>query len=249
MHSADLDGVMRIPAPEGVAIWLTMRTAAAGLSSGAYSAFNLATHVDDHSGHVEQHRAHLGQQLGCDVQWLNQVHGTQTVQVDRVISPPTADAAWTDIPSIALGVLTADCIPLVLASLDGAVVGVVHAGWRGLAEGIIPHAIGQMGVRADATFAWVGPCISWSNYEVGQDVWRHFIHTSGLKEHQDNNKRYLDLAQIAFEQLAGLGLRQIELSGLCTFADERFYSHRQHKVAGKTGQTGRFATLVAKVTA
>jgi YfiH family protein len=217
-----------------------------GVSKGEYASFNLASHVRDNPADVSRNRRDLLEALGlARVQWLEQVHGTAYVRAtlsscDRV---PVADAAWTAVPGLALAVLTADCLPLVLAARDASAVAVIHAGWRGLVAGIIPRVAGALPVRTTGYVGWIGPGIGPAAYEVGGDVAEAVRRSapeaeSCLTPGGREGKHQLDLAGLAAQQLAAAGIAGVERSSACTWSDERFYSYR------RDGATGRQATLV-----
>ncbi len=217
-----------------------------GASKGTYASFNLACHVGDDPSHVARNRRDLLEALGLSrVQWLEQVHGTECIRAtfascDRV---PTADAAWTAAPGLALAVLTADCLPLVVAARDGGTVAVIHAGWRGLVAGIIPRVVGALPGRATGYVCWIGPGIGADAYEVGEDlaeaVRRLGPEAEGcLRPGHRAGKCQLDLAGLAVQQLKEVGIERVRPSSACTWSDDRFFSYR------RDGETGRQATLV-----
>lgn len=217
-----------------------------GVSKGAYASLNLADHVGDKPADVARNRRSLLEVLGLTrVQWLEQVHGTTCVQATESTCGvvPQADAAWTDIPGLALAVLTADCLPVVLAAHDASAVAVIHAGWRGLVQGIIPSVVGQLPRRANGYSGWIGPGIGAGAYEVGGEV-AEAVRRSGpeaeacLSRGALEGKFQLDLAGLAVQQLADVGVEGVERSPACTSSDTRFYSYR------RDGVTGRQATLV-----
>ena len=220
-----------------------------GRSGGVWESNNQALHVGDDAAVVQLNREALQARLGADqVQWLNQVHGTQVHRASSasVDEAPAADAVWTDEQGLALAIMTADCVPIVLADADGTVIGAAHAGWQGLRDGVLGALVAAMPAPARQLSAWLGPAISGANYEVGEDVWQHFVgdFAEALSPHADQaDKRLLDLPGVARLQLLASGVSQVTSSGWCTYADARFYSHRR---AGHTGEmnTGRMATLI-----
>jgi YfiH family protein len=217
-----------------------------GFSKGKFASCNLACHVHDDPADVARNRRDLLKVLGlAHVQWLEQVHGTGCVQAtlascDRV---PVADAAWTSVPGLALAVLTADCLPVVVAARDASSVAVIHAGWRGLVAGIIPSVVGSLPGRATGYVAWIGPGIGADAYEIGEDV-AEAVRRSGplaeayLRPGGRSGKYQLDLAGLAVRQLGDAGIEGVGRSSACTWSDPRFYSYR------RDGETGRQATLV-----
>lgn len=231
-----------------------------GRSSGVYAANNLALHVGDEPDPVQRNRAALQTTLDAThVQWLEQVHGTQCIQATgaAVRQVPQADAVWCDEPGLALAIMTADCVPVLMWDDNGSVVGAAHAGWRGMVNGVLEHLVAALRNPApQARFnAWIGPCISTQYYEVGEDVWQHFVglQTEGgaavVQAHPQveamaQGKRLLDLAAAAQLRLRQAGVGAVYQSGLCSYADERFYSHRQaqHQAVGE--HTGRMASVI-----
>ena len=153
---------------DGVQIRVTTRQG--GVSSGPYDSLNLGGHVGDVAAHVEENQRRLKQTLPVTrLQWLKQVHGTSVVQAIHATAVE-ADAQWTCETGVALGILTADCLPVALATLDGACVGVAHAGWRGLAAGVLESLVAAMPTESGRIIAWLGPAIGAAAYEVGLEV-------------------------------------------------------------------------------
>jgi YfiH family protein len=239
-------------APANVDAFVTTR-GRVGAEPG-YDAFNLATHTGDDPAAVEDNRRALARLIGTDrIQWMRQVHGVASFHagMETLAGVPQADAAWTDCRGIALAVLTADCVPLLLADRAGSIVAVAHAGWRGLQGGVLARLIERLPVGAPELVAWIGPAIGVDHYEVGEDVWSHFVASDvdALRPHPDEpSKRMLDLARVAHNQLIRAGVSAVAQSRLCTFADGRFYSYRRHQKSSPNGnaslETGRFASIV-----
>ncbi len=237
------------PCPTGLIAGCTTRHG--GFSEGVWQSNNLALHVGDDAATVQRNREGLQARLHAGaIQWLSQVHGTQVVRASSATASdaPEADAVWTDARGVALAIMTADCVPVVIADADGDVIGAAHAGWQGLRDGVLSRLLSAMPAPNDRLSAWLGPAISGRCYEVGEDVWSQFAaeHGDALSTHPDQaDKRYLDLPAIARAQLLASGVRRVASSGWCSYADERFYSHRQ---AGHAGQatTGRMATLIMR---
>ncbi len=241
----------RWPAPGKVAAGITLRRGSgiAQPSAPPYNDFNLAAHTGDNPNRVQAHRQAFSQAIGArQVQWLTQVHGTAHLRADAQTAQqaPEADAAWTDVAGLALAIMTADCVPVMLSHHQGLCVGAAHAGWQGLLAGVIPRLLSAMPAAADSLQAWIGPAISQASYEVGPDVWRafnsDFPHRLQPVANQPH-KRLLDLSGVAGDQLRAAGVKEVSVSGLCTYRDERFYSHRR---AGHQGQgtTGRMASYI-----
>lgn len=211
--------------------------------------FNLGDHVGDDPGRVAEHRRRLIRRTGvAAVQWLRQVHGTRCVEATVASvsdALPEADAVWTRTAGLGIAVLTADCVPVVVAARDGSAVGVAHGGWRGLVGGVVAALLEAMPVAAGDTVAWIGPAIGADAYEVGQDVAaavRALPALAGrdagvLRPGVRRNHHQLDLFALTRLLLAEAGVWRIDTAALCTCTDARFYSYRGE------GRTGRMATL------
>lgn len=223
-----------------------------------FGGFNLGTHVGDELASVRRNRSHLGQVLGLSaVQWLQQVHGVQVHCASRATSGAAveADAQWTTEAGLGLAIMTADCLPIVLFSADGRWVAAIHAGWRGLVAGVIATTVAALkaavGNRCSEWRAWIGPAIGPAHYQVGEEVavavralhGSESIATRGLSAAADIGKYQLDLAALGRWLLAREGVSAVCHSGLCTYADTRFYSHRRSSHQGQQ-TTGRQATLI-----
>ncbi len=235
--------------PKRVVAGATLR--AGGSSQGVWSANNMGLHVGDDEAAVLANRAALQAQLGADaIQWLNQVHGVNVIAATprSAAQAPRADAMWTTAPGLALAIMTADCVPVLVADASGEVVGAAHAGWQGLRDGVIPELVAAMPVAAAALIAWIGPAISGPNYEVGADVWEFFAsrYPDAVAAHpSQTDKRQLDLCAVAVGQLASAGVGQVNACGLCTYADARLYSHRQAHHTGAASM-GRIASVIMR---
>lgn len=208
---------------------------------------NLATHVGDDPQAVTENRRRLRQTLDLPAEpmWLHQVHGTRVIQAEQATGPMpvTADASISRQAGQVLAVLTADCLPVVLAARDGSAVGIAHAGWRGLAAGVLEAALNALAVSADEVSAWIGPGISAVHYEVDSAVRTAFADVPAAEQAfstgRDAEHWYCDLAALAEVRLRVLGVGVVEQSGLCTYSDPaRFFSYR------RDGETGRMATLI-----
>lgn len=217
-------------------------TATQGHSQGAYAHFNLAEHVGDDSAQVLANRQQLANILGCTPVWLDQVHG---VDVAQACSQPvaTADASVTRERGVACTIMTADCLPVLLATRDGSCVGAAHAGWRGLLAGVLENTAKAMDCEPQAIQVWLGPAIGAQVYEVGPEVREKFLadnpvaaqafQPSAREEHW-----FADLYCLARLRLQRFGIKEIYGGGFCTLTDTRFYSYRRQS------QTGRFASLI-----
>ena len=231
--------------PPGVVAVQTTR--AGGASVGPYASMNLGLHVDDDPGRVRRNRRALVDALPDAPRWLRQVHGTRILDVDAPFGgddPVEADGATTARPGRPVAVLTADCLPVVLA--DGARVTVVHAGWRGLAAGIVRAAVAGFG-EGRALSAWLGPAIGPDAFEVGDEVREAFVradpaHEGAFRRGTAPGRHLADLYALArTEARAAARGADVAFSGgdRCTFAEARaFFSHRRDGP-----RTGRMATL------
>jgi len=238
----------------GVRFFCTTR--AGGVGVGPYASFNLGMGAGEDPATVQANRNILRSRLPSDPLWLKQVHGevvvdadiSQPMLQDLLASPPAADAAFTSLPGRVLAILTADCLPVVMADDQGTVLGVAHAGWRGLASGVLENTLASMRLRqahAKGFRAWIGPGIGPTVFQVGEDVRRAFqghgaeLPAAFVPDPSATGKWLADLPALARYRLARAGVEQIETSGACTVTDplDRFYSYRRDKV------TGRMATL------
>ncbi len=222
-----------------------------GLADGRPGGLNLGAACGDDPAAVESNRRRLGERLPASPAWLRQVHGTQVLRVEGVPSagepPPVADAAVTAVPGCVLAILTADCLPVLFADRRRRIVGAAHAGWRGLAAGVLEATIDAMcglGATPSGLVAWIGPGIGPLAFEVGEDVRDAFV--AGDAGAGDcfvaipgREKWLADLPALAMRRLSAAGVTGVAPSGLCTFGDaKRFYSYR------RDGRCGRMASLV-----
>ena len=216
-----------------------------------FGGFNLGDHVGDDLARVEAHRQRLATAIGARPVWLNQVHGTTVCRIDACMadSRPEADALMTQRRGLACAIMTADCLPMLMADRQGRVVGAAHAGWRGLAAGVLQSLVAAMtrvpGVTPSDLSVWLGPAIGPKAFEVGQDVVDAFVylnqgHRARFEAHPESQGKYLaDLPGLASDMLRRAGIDDITASGLCTVSlPERFYSYRRNPV------TGRMASLI-----
>ncbi len=223
-------------------------TRAGGLSGPPYATLNLGMASGDAPETVAANRRRLRSALGLPAEpgWLSQVHGARVVQLtDRGSdAPPEADAAWSDRPGLACAVLTADCLPVVLADEQGAAVAAAHAGWRGLAAGVLEATVAAMPVAAARCRAWLGPAIGPRAFEIGPEVREQLLAadpgaTSAFRRGEDDRWR-ADLFALARRRLRRAGVARVDGGGQCTYSDPaRFFSHRRDGAA-----TGRMATLI-----
>ncbi|WP_341938974.1 peptidoglycan editing factor PgeF [Marinimicrobium sp. C2-29] len=238
------------PAPASVKAAISTRSG--GVSEGAYASFNLAHHVGDSEPAVEDNRRALQNTLKLPgpPQWLEQVHGTQVVEAQADDWVRTADGCVTDQPGLACSVLTADCLPVLLCNRQGTRVAAAHAGWRGLASGVLAAAVARFNEPSADLMAYLGPALSQEHFEVGVEVLEAFFEAARNAEHADQvaasfcpSERPLhfraDLYALARAELQALGLTRVYGGDYCTYRDsERFYSFR------RDGTTGRMASLI-----
>ena len=227
-------------------IEIRVSTRQGGVSQVPYDSLNLANHVGDHAESVAENRRRLAEALPGDaVCWLNQVHGVRAVEGKTgVVSQ--ADAHWTAACNRPLAVLTADCLPVVLMTKDASCVGIAHAGWRGLAMGVLESLISAMPAVPASVTAWLGPAISAAAYEVGPEVKMTFEQHCGEESvdcfqaaHRQGHWM-ADLSAMARLRLCRAGVPVITGGGRCTHEEpENFFSHRREGPI-----TGRMATLV-----
>jgi hypothetical protein len=225
------------PAPAGVRTWQTTRVG--GVSAGAYGSMNLALHVGDAAQSVAENRARLQSTLDLPSEpyWLDQVHGCRVLDLDRG-QTGSADGAVTSRPGQVLVVMTADCLPVLLATKDGRRIGVAHAGWRGLASGVLDAVIEAFGCPPTELCVWLGPAISLDAFEVGDEVRAAFVATdSGAERAFDRNTRgrwQADLHALGRRALLRLGVGDVFGAPCCTFGDTgRFFSHRREAPCGR----------------
>ena len=237
-------------APPGVAAAMSLR--AGGVSTGPYTSFNLGLAVGDDPAAVAANRSHWAQALAARPVWLRQVHGTAVLRLDAQ-SPDApealADAAWTTERGIACTVQVADCMPVLYALRDGSAVAAAHAGWRGLAGGMLEAALQALcagtGAAPDDVQVWLGPCIGPRQFEVGVDVLEAFGQSAHeadarrfcFRPRADGTPRWLaNLALLARDQLDAAGVQPALISAAqaCTVEDvSSFFSFRRDGVTGR----------------
>jgi polyphenol oxidase len=239
-----------INAPANIGAFTSLRQG--GFSTMPYDdgkgggGLNLGLHVGDMAAHVQQNRLQLQTLLPGPPVWLSQVHGTTVVNALHVTGIPEADASITTERGIVCAIQTADCLPVLFCDTAGCVVGAAHAGWRGLAQGVLENTVtGMRNAGYGDILAWLGPAIGPECFEVGEEVHAAFTDRNknaeaAFKEIPGQSGKYLaDLYQLARLALATVGITRIYGGDFCTMSDEdRFYSYRRNKV------TGRMASLI-----
>ena len=243
------------PAPPGVQAVTTLRHGAGG-SLPPFDQFNMGNRYaadGDDPEQVQRNRDLLGPALGLPSapHWLRQVHGTGVLRFNApptaqgVEVEPTAAAAVTAVPGVVLAILTADCLPVAFAARDGSEIGAAHAGWRGLADGMLEATLAAMRTAPSQLQAWLGPAAGPALYEVGEDVFQAFVErdaaAAGAFVATRPGHWTVDLYALARRrlQMAGMDPAAVHGGTECTLADpQRFYSHRRDR------RTGRMATLV-----
>lgn len=231
------------PAPARVKAVSTTRQG--GISQLPYASLNLAEHVGDEPADVVENRRRLAAALSLahEPAWLEQVHGTTVVATETVSAPVAADAAWTREPSRPCVIMTADCLPVLLCDRAGTVVAAAHAGWRGLAAGVIGATVMPLATPPMELLAWLGPAIGPAAFEVGEEVREAFMALDGGNAdcfRPSPAGRWLaDLYGLARHQLQNLGVSGVYGGEFCTFNQpELFFSYRRQQC------TGRMATLI-----
>lgn len=241
------------PVPKGVRALSTWRGdpggdgtgGAGGVSRAPYAGFNLGDHVGDEPPAVAENRRILrsGAGLPAEPMWLSQVHGSVVADLDAEDRYGPADAAMTRQAGKVCAILTADCLPIVLATESGDMVAAAHAGWRGLAAGVIGATVRAMAAQPERLIVWLGPAIGPLHFEVGGEVRQAFLSgdpgAGDAFKANSADKFMADLGMLARRQLKRLGVKRIYGGGECTYArSDRYFSHR------RDGVTGRQATLV-----
>ena len=242
------------PAPAGIRAFTSLRSAP-GVSLPPFDQFNLGSRCGDDPGHVQQNRQRLRAEFGLPAapHWLQQVHGIRVVRIAAAIEPspwqgaalpePTADAAVTATPATVLAVLTADCLPVLFCNDEGSEIAAAHAGWRGLAAGVLEATVAAMRTEPSRVMAWLGPAAGAQAYEVGAEVRDAFVGHQPEAAHAFSPSRdqhwHVDLYALARQRLRDAGVQRVYGGGLCTIsAPLRFFSHRRDQ------RTGRMASVI-----
>ena len=234
------------PAPTRVRAAVSTRLGP-GMSRPPFDRFNLGLHCGDAGEAVTANRGALQQALALPAapRWLQQVHGCTVAELGPLpgAQAPQADAAVSHLPGTVLAILTADCLPVLFCHADGSEIGAAHAGWRGLAAGVLEATLEQLRAPRGQVLAWLGPCIGAASYEVGEEVRAAFVDRASEAARCFTGSRaghwYCDLAALARQRLQAAGVRQIHGGGFDTFSDARFYSYRRDGAG-----SGRFASLI-----
>lgn len=241
------------PAPTNVHALQTTRhftSSNQGYSLTPYNSLNFGSHVKDNPIHVAQNRQLLSQFLPSEPVWLSQVHGIEIVDASNTNCLPDADASFSMQKNVVCVTMTADCLPVLLCDKAGSVVAAVHAGWRGLCDGVLEASIHKLcraaQIKPADLMAWLGPAIGPNAFEVGAEVRAQFVEkdknaVSAFKVHGD--KFLANIYLLATQRLNSLSVTNIYGGGhnenYCTYSDEeRFFSYR------RDGETGRMATLI-----
>lgn len=252
------------PAPNNVNALSTEResppeTYPVGMSLPPYDRFNLGDHVGDRPDYVSFNREQLlNQAIGCDhIRWLQQIHGNECSDAALILDGESVDATFTQKKNLACAVMTADCLPVLFCDLEGTQVAAAHAGWKGLAGGVLEQTLKKFsdnGIAADRIIAWIGPAIGQSAFEVGQDVQQAFMHFKTGAPWADEtcfmagkgDRLQADLYRLATLQLEHLGIAGVygAQNDWCTYHacrednSQRFFSYRRESI------TGRQASLI-----
>ena len=226
------------PVPAHVRALQTTR--AGGVSLAPYESLNLGSHVGDAPLHVARNRQRLGSLLPSEPVWLEQVHGTVVADADHAGCRTVADACVARRSGSVCVVMTADCLPVLLCDRDGTVVGAAHAGWKGLAAGVIEATVEAMGVPPQELLVWLGPAIGPQAFEVGEEVRAEFINSDPQAAAAfvagSSGKWLADLYVLARLRLNALGITQIYGGDACTYSETgRFFSYRRDGVTGRQG--------------
>jgi YfiH family protein len=234
------------PAPARVHAAVSTREGP-GVSQPPFGRFNLGLRSGESADVVANNRDVLQQALNLPSapRWLHQVHGSTVAELGPLPGEhePQADGAVSRIPGTVLAILTADCLPVLFCADDGSAIGAAHAGWRGLAAGVLEATIEQMQLAPARLLAWLGPCIGRPSYEVGEEVRAAFVDRSPgaadcFKATRPGHWQ-CDLAVLARQRLAAVGITRVHGGGFDTFDDARFYSYRR-----EGARSGRFASLI-----
>lgn len=227
-----------VRAPFGAPVHGFCTTRAGGVSPTPYDTLNLGASCGDDPECVAENRTRLDSLLPSSPCWLDQVHGNRVIHLDDWTAGVEADAAWTDRPGQVAAVLTADCLPILVADRDGRCVAAIHAGWRGLSADVIARSIAALPAAPETLEAWIGPRICRDHYEVGREVHDAFAATDEAFVPSGEGHWLADLARVARSRLLAAGVSRITDSKACTAEGRRFYSYRRDQ------GTGRMASVI-----
>ena len=231
--------------PNNIKLLSTSRVLKGGRSKGNFDNFNLALHVNDEQGAVLENRDLLlsHYNLPSKPVWINQTHSNISVDADSISSIVDADASYSKKIGTVCGILTADCLPVFVTNKDGTTVGIAHAGWRGLVDGVIESLIESFDCNGKDLVVHLGPAISQLSFEVGSEVKSQYLSKNQNFENcftNLNNKYYLDLYEAARVVLKSFGITSISGGDRCTFNEsDQYFSYRRD---GKC--SGRMAHLI-----
>ena len=228
------------PAPPSVKAIQTTRNG--GVSLNPFDSLNLAEHVQDNALCVLENRKMLRKYLPSEPKWLNQVHGINVIDAAEITYNQDADASFTKKKNVVCVIMTADCLPVLLCNKQGTAVASIHAGWRGLCNGVIEETIKSMKLKQGDLMAWLGPAIGSNAFEVGSEVRSAFILQDAQFEQAfkvSGDKWLCDLYLIAKTRLRKQGVPEIYGGDDCTYSNEsEYFSYR------RDGITGRMATMI-----
>jgi YfiH family protein len=225
----------------GVDAFVTERIG--GVSEGPYASLNLGLHVGDEASNVYENRRRVAEAAGVGIDRLvivRQVHSSDVVVAEAATPESEADVVTTQGTDLAIAVLVADCVPIVLCDEVSSRVSVAHAGWRGLASGVLASAVGDFDDPA-RVHAYVGPCISLDSYQVGPEVAAHFCGVPGALHAERDDRSRLDLRAVCVAQLVALGLSRDNLSVTQQVTDRgtTFFSDRAERPCGRFALVAR----------
>ncbi len=222
-----------------------MTTRVGGVSVAPFDSFNLGIYVGDSNAQHNRDRLQSLAGLPDSPRWLHQLHSTRCVYAADLVPESEADASWTDAPGVVLAALAADCLPVLFAARDGSCIAAAHAGWRGLANGVLENTVSALPVAADQITAWLGPAIGPTEFEVGAEVREAFCDIEASDAAHFNagaevGKYYADLFGLARARLSRIGVESVYGGGVCTVGNpQTCFSHRRDN-----GQSGRMAALI-----
>jgi hypothetical protein len=239
------------PAPKNICAYSTLRYHPLGKSVAPYDNFNLATYVGDNIDNVQRNREILRKDLTLPQEpyWLKQEHTTNVIFIETAtqINEPIADASYTAKENIICAALTADCLPVLICDKSGSFVAAIHAGWKGLAAGVIEAAVNSIPIEKDKLMAWLGPAIGPKSFVVGDDVKQQFVNhdkkaAAAFIAKKAPGKWFCDIYLLGKQRLHNTGVKEIYGGEFCTYSEpQKFYSFRRDN-----GATGRMATIIYK---